>query len=233
MAATESTPTAKRGLRADALRNRQHILEAARLIFQERGVSAPLDEVAERAGVGAGTLYRHFRTRLTLIEAVFEEELGKVAAIGEEALRCEDPWVGFSTYFERLCGAMAQDQGLGDMFVLRLPASDESAQVCDSQSRALADLLVRAQEAGVVRDDLVPEDLFLFLVANGAVTHLTRGAAPHAWRRLVALLLDSCRPGSSRPLPAAPTPLQTERVKREYAQTKGLGPVAREDLSDQ
>ncbi|KOU66889.1 hypothetical protein ADK57_18215 [Streptomyces sp. MMG1533] len=225
MAATESTPTAKRGLRADALRNRQRILEAARQIFQERGVDAPLDEVAERAGVGAGTLYRHFPTRIALVEAVFEEELAKVAAIGEEASRCEDPWVGLSTYFERLCGAMAADRGLGDLFLLRMPASDELEGVCDSQSRALADLLLRAQEAGVVRDDLVPEDLFLFLVANGAVTQMTRCAAPHAWRRLVALLLDACRPGSNGPLPAAPTPLQTERVKREHAEAKGLRPV--------
>lgn len=225
MAATESTPTAKRGLRADALRNRQRILEAARQIFQERGVDAPLDEVAERAGVGAGTLYRHFPTRIALVEAVFEEELAKVAAIGEEASRCEDPWVGLSTYFERLCGAMAADRGLGDLFLLRMPASDELEGVCDSQSRALADLLLRAQEAGVVRDDLVPEDLFLFLVANGAVTQMTRCAAPHAWRRLVALLLDACRPGSNGPLPAAPTPVQTERVKREHAEAKGLRPV--------
>src|SRR5206468_6223631 len=142
-------------------------------------------------------------TRVALIEAVFEEELAKVAAIGEEASRCEDPWVGLSTYFERLCGAMAADRGLGDLFLLRMPDSDELESVCDSQSRALADLLLRAQEAGAVRDDMVPEDLFLFLVANGAVTQMTRGAAPHAWRRLVALLLDACRPGRNGPLPAA------------------------------
>jgi AcrR family transcriptional regulator len=222
MAATETTPTAKRGLRADALRNRQRILEVARRIFQERGVDAPLDEVAEGAGVGAGTLYRHFPTRVALIEAVFEEELGKVAAVGEEALRGEDPWVGLTTYFERLCGAMAADRGLGDLFLLRMPASEELEGVCDSQSRALSDLLLRAQQAGVVRDDLVPEDLFLFLVANGAVTQMTRCAAPHAWRRLAAILLDACRPGNNGPLPAAPTPLQTERVKREHAEVKGL-----------
>ncbi|WP_128376414.1 TetR/AcrR family transcriptional regulator [Streptomyces cavernae] len=228
-AATESTPTAARGLRADALRNRQRILDAARQIFQERGVDAPLDEVAERAGVGAGTLYRRFPTRVALIGAVFEEELAKVAAIGEEALRCEDPWVGFSAYLERLCGAMAADRGLGDMFLLTLPASDELEGMCAYQSRVLADLLLRAQEAGVVRDDLVAEDLFLFLVANGAVTQMTRCAAPHAWRRLVALLLDACRPGAHGPLPAAPTALQTERARREHAEAKGLRPAHCED----
>ncbi|WP_432194303.1 TetR/AcrR family transcriptional regulator [Streptomyces sp. bgisy027] len=232
MAATESTPNVRRTLRADALRNRQRILEAARQIFQEWGVDAPLDEVAERAGVGAGTLYRRFPSRVALIEAVFEEELAKVAAIGEEALRCEDPWVGFSTYFERLCGAMAVDRGLGELFLLRMPASDALEGVCESQSRALADLLLRAQEAEAVRDDLVPEDLFLFLIANGAVTQMTRCAAPYAWRRLVALLLDSCRPGSNGPLPAAPTPLQTDRVKREYAQAKGLRPTDPEGSTD-
>jgi AcrR family transcriptional regulator len=233
MVATQSTPIAGRGLRADALRNRQRILEAARRIFEERGVDAPLDEIAERAGVGAGTLYRRFPTRVALVEAVFEKELAEMAVIGEEALRCEDPWIGFSTYLERICAVMAADRGLGDLLLLKLPASGESAGACERHSRAQADLLVRAQRAGVVRDDLVPEDIFLFLVANGAVARVTHCAAPHAWRRLVALLLDSCRPGHNGPLPAAPTPLQAARAQQEHAETKGLRAVSCGGSGDQ
>ncbi|AXL92894.1 TetR/AcrR family transcriptional regulator [Streptomyces sp. CB09001] len=223
MAAPGNTQAATRKLRADALRNRQRILEAARQVFEDRGLDAPLDEVAERAGVGAGTLYRRFPTRAALVEAAFEKEILQATRIAEEALHCEDPWVGFSTYFERLCSAMAADRGLSDLLTLRLPTSDLAAGCRDRQARAVAGLLRQAQEAGAVRDDLVPEDIFLFLVANSAVTSVTRCSAPHAWRRLVALLLDACRPENTGPLPAAPTPLQTMRAEQEHAQAKGLG----------
>jgi AcrR family transcriptional regulator len=223
MAATESVKTTGRALRADALRNRQRIAAAARQIFEEQGLDAPLDEVAERAGVGAGTLYRRFPTREELVEAAFEDEWRKVAVIAEDALRCEDPWTGFSTYVERLCGAMATDRGLSDLFIVRLPNSQVAAAVCDRQDDALKKLVRQAQEAGVLRDDFVPEDIFLFLLANAGVTQVTRCAAPHAWRRLVAFLLAACRAENTDPLPAAPTPLQRERALLRNAETKGLG----------
>ncbi|MEW2165322.1 helix-turn-helix domain-containing protein [Streptomyces sp. NPDC007084] len=232
MAATESTPAGRGGLRADALRNRQRILEAARQIFEERGLDAPLDEIAESARVGAGTLYRRFPTREALIEAVFEKQLAKVATITEEASHCEDPWVGFSTYLEQLCAAMAADRGLSELLLLKLPDSAPAAGSRERHARAMARLLHRAQEAGAVRDDLVAEDVFLFLVANDAVTQMTRCAAPHAWRRLVALLLDACRPEHTGPLPAAPTPLQAERARHERAKSKGLKSAGGKDQSD-
>ncbi|MGW3248126.1 TetR/AcrR family transcriptional regulator [Streptomyces sp. NPDC001070] len=228
MAATESPRTAERGLRADALRNRQRIVEAARQIFEERGLDAPLDEVAERAGVGAGTLYRRFPSREELVEAAFAQELTQVGAIAEEALVCEDPWLGFTTFVERLCAAMAADRGLGDLLVLRLPTSQTAARSCERQSRAVSELVRRAQEAGALREDFVPEDVLLFLMANAGVIEVTRDAAPHAWRRLLAFLLEACRPAHSGPLPAAPTPLQTQRALLGRAEAKGLRVPARD-----
>ncbi|MFI8182642.1 TetR/AcrR family transcriptional regulator [Actinacidiphila glaucinigra] len=228
MAATESPRSAERGLRADALRNRRRIVAAARQIFEERGLDAPLDEVAERAGVGAGTLYRRFPSREELVEAAFAEELTRVGAIAEEALLCEDPWTGFSTFVERLCGAMAADRGISDLLVLRLPNSRVAAGSCERQNRAVGELVRRAQEAGVLREDVVPEDVLLFLMANAGVIEVTRGAAPHAWRRLVAFLLEACRPVHAGPLPAAPTPLQTERALLGNAEAKGLRAPGRE-----
>lgn len=222
MAATESRRSAERGLRADALRNRQRIVAAARGIFEERGLDAPLDEVAERAGVGAGTLYRRFASREELVEAAFAEELAQVEAIAEEALLCEDPWTGFSTFVERLCAAMAADRGVSDLLVLRLPTSTMGAAFCDRQNRALARLVRRGQEAGALRADVVPEDVLLFLMANAGVIEVTRDAAPHAWRRLVAFLLEACRPVHTGALPAPPTPLQTQRALLGNAEAKGL-----------
>ncbi len=203
-------------------------MEAARQIFEEQGLDAPLDEVAERAGVGAGTLYRRFPTREDLVEAAFEDELLRVAAITEEALRREDPWAGFCMLVERLCAAMATDRGLSDLLTVRLPTSQVAATMGERHAQALTQLVRRAQEAGVLREDFVPEDIFLFLMANAGVTQVTRHAAPHAWRRLIAYLLAACRAGHSEPLPAAPTPLQTERALLGHAETKGLRPTGRD-----
>lgn len=211
MAATESPRSAERGLRADAVRNRQRIVAAARQIFEEQGLDAPLDEVAERAGVGAGTLYRRFPTREELVEAAFAEELTQVGAIAEEALLCEDPWTGFTTFVERLCGAMAADRGISDLLVLRLPNSRVAAGSCERQNRAVGELVRRAQEAGALREDVVPEDVLLFLMANAGVIEVTRGAAPtrggawwrSCWRRAGRSTPVRCRPRRPRCRPSA------------------------------
>jgi AcrR family transcriptional regulator len=224
MASAQSSRTSGRVLRADAAQNRQRIARAAREVFEERGLDAPLDEIAGRAGVGAGTLYRRFPTREDLVEAAFEDELEKWAAIAEEALQCEDPWVGFTTFIERICGAMATDRGFSDLMISRLPTSEAAESFCQRWTYVLGSVVRRAQDAGAVREDLVVEDVLLFLMANAGVVQVTRCAAPHAWRRLVALLLEACRAGNTGPLPAAPTPLQTDRAMRGHATVMGLCP---------
>jgi len=227
MAVVESTRTPDRALRADALRNRRRIVAAAREVFEERGLDVPLDEIAERAGVGAGTLYRRFSTREELVEAAFEGELQTWARAAEEALRCEDPWAGFSTFIEQICATMAADRGFSDLVTVRLPTSQLAACLCERMGHALKEVVRRAQEAGALREDFVPEDVLLFFMANAGVVQVTHCAAPHAWRRLVAFLLEACRAGNTGPLPAAPTPFQTERAMLGHAVAKGLGPSSR------
>src|SRR5215204_7815679 len=98
------TPSEDRPLRADAERNRQRIVEAARAVFAERGLDAPLDAIAERAGVGAGTLYRRFPRRDDLIVACFAPKLTEYAEAVEAALGLPNAWEGFCAYVERICG---------------------------------------------------------------------------------------------------------------------------------
>jgi hypothetical protein len=86
----------------------------------------------------------------------------------------------------------------------------------------LTALVRRAQEQGTLREDLVPEDVLLLIIANAGVVHVTRAAAPHAWRRFLALMLESFRAGHGAPLPAAPTPLQMHRSMLQYAQLRGV-----------
>src|SRR5689334_23961309 len=98
MAAADGVGTADRALRADARRNRQRIVEGACAVFRERGLDVPLEEIADRAGVGIATLYRRFPTREELIAAVFEAQLLEVATAAEEALESADAWTGFRFY---------------------------------------------------------------------------------------------------------------------------------------
>ncbi|WP_432198164.1 TetR/AcrR family transcriptional regulator [Streptomyces sp. bgisy027] len=220
MGAAEEIQSGGRTLRADAQRNRERIVEAARSVFAEKGLDVPWEDIADRAGVGIATLYRRFPTREELIAAVFEDKLREYAVAAEEALKHPDPWTGFCAYIERICGMQASDRGFTDVITMALPASETAQQVRDLAYRAAVELIERAQESGGLREDFVPEDIFVLLMANAGLVHATREAAPHAWRRLVAYLLEGFRADRTGPLPAAPTPAQTRRVMLGNAAVK-------------
>lgn len=211
----------ERRLRVDAERNRLRIIDAATEVFAERGLDVPLEEIAERAGVGIGTLYRRFPTREELVAATFQARLAAYADAAENALR-GDPWTGLCQLVEWICATQAADRGFTDVLAMMLPLRDAHEGEHARARRALSTLVHRAQEQGQLRDDLVPEDILLLVIANAGIVHVTRAAAPHAWRRFVALMLDSFRAGHTGPLPAAPTPVQMQRSMMQYAQLKGV-----------
>ena len=100
---------AGRPLRRDAARNRQRILQAASEVFTEQGLEASLDEVARQAGVGVGTVYRRFRTKEELVEALFEDRVDAVAALAERAAEEPDPWTGLASFMEQMAEMLAGD----------------------------------------------------------------------------------------------------------------------------
>ncbi|TMR90832.1 TetR/AcrR family transcriptional regulator [Nonomuraea basaltis] len=222
MDAAQHTPITGRALRADAQRNRQRIVEAARAVFAEQGLDAPLEDIADRAGVGIATLYRRFPTREELVMAAFEAKLLEHATAAEEALESSDPWIGFCRYVERICEMQAADRGFTDVIIMALSASEEAKRLRDRAYRSTVELIRRAQEAGALREDFVPEDIPLLLMANAGVVSASRDAAPHAWRRLVAYMLEAFGADRSGPLPAAPTPAQTYRAMISNASAKGV-----------
>src|SRR5881296_2266274 len=118
-------PAAARGaprrLRADAERNRAALLDAAREVFAEQGLEAPLEEIARRAGVGIGTLYRRFPTRLDLIDTILATTIDGMISAAEEGLRMPEPWAGFVHYLEHTGRCQATDRGFNDMMSMRLP----------------------------------------------------------------------------------------------------------------
>jgi AcrR family transcriptional regulator len=201
-----------KSLRVDAERNRGRIVEAAQAEFAEKGLDVPLEDVADRAGVGIATLYRRFPTRNDLIAACFERRLAEYANAAAEALEAPDAWEGFSHYVERICAMQAADRGLKDVLTRTFPAARDLEAHRTRSYELCVRMIERAKEAGSLRADFVPEDLVLLLMANAGVVQGSGDAAPDAWRRFVALMLKAFRAEGAGPLPPAPSPRQMMRA---------------------
>jgi AcrR family transcriptional regulator len=212
-----------RGLRADAARNRAAILAVARDVFAEQGLEAPLEVIAARAGVGIATLYRRFPTREKLVAAALVEKIAQYAQAAEQALEVPDPWAGFAGFVQRICELQACDRGLGDLLSMTLSAGEQVEQLRRTANENVITLIERAKASGTLRDDFVGEDLLLLLIATAAVMQVTRGDAPDAWRRFVALALDAFRCRDSPGLPEPPTTVQMTRAMVRLAAERGCG----------
>jgi AcrR family transcriptional regulator len=200
------------GLRVDAERNRQRIIATAREVFAERGIDVPMEDIARRAGVGVGTLYRRYPTRADLVTAAFEAKMTAYAEAARGALADTDPWRGFCGYVERVCAMQAGDRGFTTVLTMSFPTAKRFETERDRAFADFSTLVDRAKAAGALRADFVTEDLPLFLMANAGVLAATADAAPDAWRRLVGYLLQACAADAAAELPAAPAPRRMYRA---------------------
>ncbi|HEV2634098.1 MAG TPA: helix-turn-helix domain-containing protein [Actinocrinis sp.] len=158
--ASALAPAPARPLRADARRNRAKVLEAAREVFAAEGLAVPLDEIARRAGVGAGTVYRHFPTKEALFEAVVVDRLEALAADGQARLAAPDPGPAFFEYFTRLVLDAGEKADLADLLASSGVALQESTLAAGARMKdVLHALLTRAQQSGAVRADVTADDL--------------------------------------------------------------------------
>jgi len=195
-----------RPLRADAARNRALILDAARAAFAEGGLDVGVEEIARRAGVGKGTLYRRFPTKEALVRAIFDEILAEFSGVSRQAVERPDAWEAFAGFLGAAARMQASNQGFYDVVSQRMGASALTPEQRRDFIAVAAAPLQRAQAAGCVREDLVPEDIQLMLRMLGAVTRPAMDGSPmhDRWQRYLGLLLDSLRPGAATPLPAGP-----------------------------
>jgi AcrR family transcriptional regulator len=194
----------ERTLRADARRNRERVLDAARECFARSGLDAQVDEIASAAGVGVGTVYRHFPTKQALAEAIAAAHFDQLAANAREAIEDTDPWRAFSGFLRRSAQAQAGDRALAEVMAA------EPEVMCDAANRrpdlheALAELVKRAQAAGVLREDVVPADVPMLICGVGRATLAGSKGPTMSTRRYLEIVLDGLRAPGSGPLPDAP-----------------------------
>ncbi len=190
-------------LRRDARANRDRILEAARASFATDGIDVPVEAIAQRAGVGMGTLYRRFPTKHDLVEAVIAESLDAFVAAAEDGLADPDPWAGFTGFVERVLALHAENRALRELL-----AGTEHGKARDEVRRRVRPLVrrlvERAQADGSLRADFAPEDMPLLFMTGGRVIEASRCVAPDLWRRYLGLLLDGLRAEGASPLPRGP-----------------------------
>jgi AcrR family transcriptional regulator len=199
---TESAVDAGRPLRRDAARNRELILEVAAQVFAELGVHAGYDEIARRAGVGVGTVYRRFPERVELVEALFESRIADIVALGEAAAARPVAWDGLVLFIETALQHQVSNRGLKEAMFEGVDPESHERLGRDRIAPILEVLVARAQQEGSLRADVDATDLGIPLMMLCSVTTLDE---PDLWRRYLALFLDGLRARPDlAPLPLAP-----------------------------
>jgi AcrR family transcriptional regulator len=189
---------AARVLRADARRNREAVIAAAKRLFADEGLDAQMPDVAKVAKVGVGTVYRHFPTKEDLIAALAAERFERLAEKAREGIEAENPWEGLCDFIRFAAQIQADDRGLCEVMGSRPEVMNVAAlavgldELCD-------ELVKRAQRAGDLRKDLDWEDIPMIACSLGRITPAETGPAVGRWPRLVEILIDGLRaPGSSK-----------------------------------
>lgn len=190
--ASSAAPPAK-PMRADARRNSARIVQVAKQVFIEHGLDAPLDEIVKQAGIGAGTLYRHFPTREALLEAVYREEIMALAELGNR-LRTElPPEQALGEWLHAQLSFVFANKGLALSLKAAMDRSGETFELCRSALRAVANqLLAPLLESGVIRADIEPVDLL-------RMAHAVSIATDHDGIERAAKLLDIMLAGLGLP----------------------------------
>ena len=189
-------------LRADAERNRQRLMAAAKELFRTQGLDVTLDDVARHAGVGTGTAYRRFPNKDALIDALMVDRIGELGALARECLEEPDPWTGLTGYFERALALQAADRGLKEVLFSSGRGRERSVQARKAIAPVVTKLVQRAIDAGAVRSDISTSDVPVINFMVNTVVDFGRDVRPDLYRRYLAIVLDGLRPRDDlEPLP--------------------------------
>ena len=188
----------ERVLRADAQRNREAVIGAAKKLFADQGLDAQMPDVAKAAKVGVGTVYRHFPTKDDLIAALAVERFERLAEKAREGIEAEDPWQGLCDFIRFSAQIQADDRGLCEVMGSRPEVMNESAYAVGLDDLC-GKLVKRAQRSGDLRKDLDWEDIPMVVCGVGRITQVETGPGTGRWPRLVEVILDGLRaPGCGK-----------------------------------
>jgi AcrR family transcriptional regulator len=187
------TQVAGRPLRADARRNRERVLTAAREVFAEHGRDAQMDDVARRAQVGVGTVYRHFPTKEALIDALVAEAFERLLVVAkEQAQRDDDPWDALVTTLWAGAENLAGDRALSAIMSEMYGPVNVELETQLEMAKAMTVMVERAQAAGQLREDVILDDISMLMCGIGTATAKPH-SVPDAWRRHLAIVIDGLR----------------------------------------
>jgi AcrR family transcriptional regulator len=187
------TPPLERAQRADARRNRKRVLEAARRCMARKGLDAQIEEIARLAGVGVGTVYRHFPTKEDLVEALALARFERLAELARDALAAEDPWTGFEGFIRAAARIQSEDRAISEVLTSRPETMSHAAESVDMIG-LVGELMDRGQSDGSIRADADPRDVPMLMCAL-AGTYRNPHTNPE---RYIGIVLDGLRAADKR-----------------------------------
>ena len=209
------TVQSDRPMRSDARRNRELVLAAAESVFSEMGLSAPIEEVGRRAGVGVGTVCRHFPSKQVLVEAVLKAMYTSLLDDAVAALERPDPGPAFRDFYFSLSDFQARHRVLAEQMATAIDMQIAAPELKASLHEAMTQLVERAQAVGEVRPDIGPADVAMLFSGLAAATAVAGDLQPTLRERCVTIILDGLRPEVASVLPGKP--LEHATVRRRAA----------------
>lgn len=203
-----------RPLRRDAERNRQRILDAARELFARDGLGVTLNDIAHHAGIGVGTVYRRFPDKAQLIGELFEEQVGELVGLMEDAVEDPDPWRGLTGFMRRNLELQTRDRAFREIMAGTPEAAERLRQIRDRMFPLGVQLVQKAKDAGALRADFRPSDVPMVFLMLTALIDASREVEPDLWRRYLEIFIQGLRAD-----PAPPEPLPTPALDGQQVPT--------------
>jgi AcrR family transcriptional regulator len=191
-------------MRADACRNRERVLEAADKIFTSNGLKAQMEDVADMAGVGIGTVYRNFPTKEILIEAVVTRIFESLLEKAQGALEEPDAGTAFREFVTGMAEVQARHRGFREEMAARIGMPVTAAKLKRSLHQTVTKLVARAQEAGAIRKDVGPADIAMLVSGLAHAVDVAGDFEPTLHQRYINIIFDGLRPLEASPLPGRP-----------------------------